>query len=60
MIYTYIILIYTGIFAGFRAARLDARMEEHSAQGQGDHPVGQFQQLLVSISRGVYLYMVYT
>ena len=28
IIYTYIILIYTGIFAGFRAARLDAQMEE--------------------------------
>ena len=28
MVYTYIILIYTGIFAGFRAARLDAQMEE--------------------------------
>ena len=28
IVYTYIILIYTGIFAGFRAARLDAQMEE--------------------------------
>ena len=28
IVYTFIILIYTGIFAGFRAARLDAQMEE--------------------------------
>ena len=28
IVYTCINLIYTGIFAGFRAARLDAQMEE--------------------------------
>ena len=35
---TYIILIYTGIFAGFRAALLDAQMEEgpEGTQPSGD------------------------
>ena len=36
--YTYIILIYTGIFAGFRAAQLDAQMEvgPEGTQPSGD------------------------